>query len=62
MQLDVGNEPYLSKQKPHGYQYNIFSIGSMSGELAKDYCYDKEWYSSPLKMSSMIATIIYMFT
>ena len=44
MQLDVGNEPYLSKQKAHAYLYNILSI-IVSAELAKDYCYDKEWYT-----------------
>ncbi len=41
MQLDVGNEPYLSQQKAISYVSTGLSI-TVSDELAEDYCYGKE--------------------
>ena len=41
MQLDVGNEPYLSQQKPLSYLDTGLSINA-SDDLAEDYCYGKE--------------------
>ncbi len=41
MQLDVGNEPYLSQQEPLAYVLYYFPL-PVSGELAQDYCYGKE--------------------
>ncbi len=42
MQIDVGNEPYLSQQKAISYVSTGLSI-TVSDELAEDYCYGKEW-------------------